>query len=54
LDEANVTWRNYFQLVPISWQFQYTRGHLDNYRVFDVFAQDVANGDLANYSEWPR
>lgn len=50
LDEANVTWRGYFDLAPISWQFTYNREHLDNYRVFDIFAQDVANGDMANYS----
>jgi hypothetical protein len=44
----------YFELIPTSWQFKYTRKHLGNYNIYDQFAIDAANGDLANYSEWGR
>ena len=40
----------YFELIPTSWQFKYTRKHLGNYNIYDQFAIDAANGDLANYS----
>lgn len=50
LDEAGASWRVYFELVPTSWQFTYTRGHLDNYRLFDDLMQDAAAGTLANYT----
>lgn len=53
LDEANVTWGVYFDLVPTSWQFQYTRGKLDHYKVFDEFTVDAAAGNLPSYSEQP-
>lgn len=51
LDEAGATWRNYFELIPSSWQFSYTRTKLENYFLFDDFANDAATGNLANYSE---
>ena len=44
----------YFELIPTSWQFKYTRKHLGNYNIYDQFAIDAANGDLASYSEWGR
>ena len=50
LDAANITWRNYFELIPTSWQFQYTRTKLENYNLFEQFAIDAANGNLASYS----
>jgi hypothetical protein len=54
LDEAgNVTWRNYFELVPATWQMSYSRSRLGNFRFYNQsFAADVARGDLANYSAW--
>ncbi len=53
LDEAGAQWRVYFEMLPASWQFSYTRTRLSNYRIFnESFLADVASGDLANYSTW--
>jgi phospholipase C len=53
LDEAGASWRNYFELVPASWQFTYTRTRLGNYHFFNSsFAADAAAGNLANYSTY--
>ncbi len=54
LDAANVTWRNYFELIPTSWQFNYTRTRLENYNLYEQFAIDAANGNLASYSTLSR
>jgi len=50
LDEANATWRVYFELIPASWQFTYTRTKLfTNYHLYSQFATDAAAGDLPSY-----
>ena len=53
LDVANVSWKVYFELLPASWQFQYTRTKLQNYNLYEQFAFDAANGNLASYSTSP-
>ena len=53
IDLSNNTWRVYFELIPASWQFQYTRKNLfANYRLYEQFAADAASGNLASYSTW--
>lgn len=53
LDEAGADWRVYFELIPATLQFKYTRTKLlTNFKFYGDFAKDAANGDLATYSAY--
>ncbi|RUP31338.1 phosphoesterase [Jimgerdemannia flammicorona] len=52
LDDAGITWKNYFQQLPSTIVFQQVRklGFVDNLKSYDHFLADAKTGTLPQYS----
>ncbi|HET9148803.1 MAG TPA: alkaline phosphatase family protein, partial [Acetobacteraceae bacterium] len=50
LDDAKVSWRIYYGDVPQSLVLSHQWEHLENYRKYKHFEEDVAKGDLPGYT----